>query len=893
MEQKINLIDYIDVERLQELQDSFSRLVGVAAGISDDEGNSLTQHVGACDFCKYTKSSKIGAERCRKCDSEGAALAMREGRAVSYTCHAGLIDFVAPIVIDGKMVGCFCGGQVNTGEPDVERVRRTAEDIGADPDQYLFMASRTRTVSEEQLQKAVEFIDTVTHSISDMADKAYQLEHAKAEVEYAAKLKADFLANMSHEIRTPMNGVIGMAELALREELPAEAREYINQIKVSGKTLLTIINDILDFSKIESGKMELTEDEYEPLSIVNDVTNVVLTRIGDKPVELVVDVDHNLPSKLWGDNIRIKQILLNIANNAVKFTQAGSVFISLGFEWTTENSIELKVKIQDTGIGIKEEDIKKLFRSFQQVDSKRNRQVEGTGLGLAISKQLVELMKGEVGVESTYGEGSTFWFRIPQKVRDKKPSIRIMEQGKINAVCIVENLFVREQLKTDIKYFGGTLVELPSVNDLTEAHLNDANYLFVDETVTDGKTESIANMHSQLTVVCISDFRRQVEFKQNNIVFIKKPVYALNLANLFNNKSINSYEQDSEKEDYMFIAPSAHILIVDDNGVNLTVAVGLLKPLQMQVDTAFSGKEALDMIVKRKYDLIFMDHMMPELDGVETTRIIRRMHPEYNDVPIIALTANVVSGAKEMFISEGMNDIVAKPIEMKAIVAKLHYWLPADKQTRVGTLIEKDVNTECKNFEIPGLDTQYALGLLGSKELYMSVMKDYYRVIDKKTAVIRAAVDNCDWGNYTIEVHALKSASRQIGAVELADRAAEMEKAGNARDIDLIRENTSAMLEQYQSYKDILGAMFQTEKEEEDKQPSTDETLGSLLQALQEAMDNLDMDEMDRVKQELLSYSYEESRAEVVRKLCDAVEDIDVDTCEVLAEQLIDMIAEG
>ena len=892
MEDKIKLIDYIDVERLQELQDGFSRLLGVAAGISDEEGNSITRHAGSCEFCKYTKSTELGAERCQKCDREGAALAMNEGKVVSYVCHAGLIDFVAPIIIDGKMVGCFCGGQVNSGEPDIEKVKQTAKDLGVDPDEYLAMACQSYTVSQEQIEKVTGFIDTVTRSISDMADKAYQLELAKAEVEYAAKLKADFLANMSHEIRTPMNGVIGMAELALREKLPDEAREYINQIKASGKTLLTIINDILDFSKIESGKMELVEDEYEPLSIINDVTNVVLTRIGDKPVELILDVDHNLPSRLWGDSIRIKQVLLNIANNAVKFTQAGSVQISLGFEWKTEDCIELKVTIRDTGIGIKEEDIKKLFRSFQQVDSKRNRQVEGTGLGLAISKQLVELMKGEVGVESAYGEGSVFWFSIPQQVRDKKPSIRVRKRENILALGILKSLFVEEQLKTEIQRFGGRFIKLSSINDVTNDILQEAQYLFVDESVNEGKIESLANMFPQLTMVCVCDFRRQMEFMQTNIVVLKKPVYALNLANLFDKSGNNPYESKQENDDCMFLAPDAHILIVDDNGVNLTVAAGLLKPLQMQVDVAFSGKEALDMINRHKYDLIFMDHMMPELDGVETTRIIRRLHPEYNDVPIIALTANVVSGAKEMFISEGMNDIVAKPIEMKSIVSKLRYWLPENKQIFVGTLIKLDNSADANDFEIPGLDTRYALSLLGTKELYLSVMKDYYRVIDKKVALIRENVDRCDWGNYTIEVHALKSASRQVGAIDLAELAAEMEKAGNARDTELIRRKTPIMLELYMSYKDVMAPFCQAEQENVDKPLSGDDILRGLLKNMSEAMENLDMDEMDRVKQELMSYSYEENKEKLVNKLGEAVEDIDVDACEIVVKQLLDIIGE-
>lgn len=885
MSEQIELIKYIDTEKLQKIQDSFSALLGVGSSISDADGSAITQHSAMCDFCKYTRVSVEGSKRCRQCDREGAELAMKEGRAVSYTCHAGLVDFVAPIIIEGKMVGCFSGGQVRIGEPDEEKVRKTAIDIGVNPDMYLAMARKTNNITEDRLQKAMNFIYEVTNTISDMAYKQYQLEQAKVEVEYAAKLKSDFLANMSHEIRTPMNGVIGMAELALREELPTGARNYINQIKISGKTLLAIINDILDFSKIESGKMELLSDEYEPLSIANDVTNVALTRIGDKNIDFILDVDAGLPAKLYGDNIRITQVLMNLANNAVKFTTAGRVKIEIGYEWLDEENIDLKISVQDTGVGISEEDLKKLFQSFQQVNSKRNREVEGTGLGLAIAKQLVGLMDGEIGVESTLGEGSNFWFRIPQKVTKKEAGIIVHDKSEIRTIGLIGNPFVEMQLKKDIERLGGTYERMPSVKAIAESGLKEYNYLFVDDTVKDGQIESFANLFGHLTVVDIIDFRNQKEFSQDNTVVMKKPVYALNLANLFNHSLDIQVVGKNQDEDFMFIAPKAHILIVDDNAVNLTVATGLLKPLKMQIDSAFSGKDALEKISLKKYDLIFMDHMMPELDGVETTHIIRRMHPDYNDVPIIALTANVVSGAREMFINEGMNDIVAKPIEIKAIVSKLHNWLPHEKQIRVATLKDNS-EVQTTDIKIEGLDINYALGLLGSEELLMSVLKDYYRVIEKKIEVIQNAYDNNDWGNYTIEVHALKSASKQIGALELSDMAAEMEKAGNARDTGAIRKKTAAMLQKYLSYKDILQPMFIEQEDKSKKEPIQDDVLRELLEMLTEAMGNLDMDGMDRIAKALKKYAYDEYRNEMIKCLYKAIEDIDIDTCEQLVEEL-------
>lgn len=871
-EEKIELIQYITTERLQEIQDSFTAVMGMGTTISDADGSALSQSVAMCDFCKFTRVSRIGSSRCRQCDAEGSEKAFQEGRVVSYECHAGLIDFVAPIIVAGQRVGCVSAGQVRTGPLDEEKVRQTAKDINVNPEMYLALARNTPMISEEELQTSMNFVNSVTGIISDMANKQYELEKAKDEVEYAAKLKADFLANMSHEIRTPMNGVIGMAELALREELSDEAREYINQIKVSGKTLLTIINDILDFSKIESGKMDIIIDEYEPLSIVSDVANILETRIGDKDLELILDVDCQLPAKLYGDCVRIKQVLLNLANNAVKFTSSGYVRVSLGMEQVTEDEILFKVSIKDTGIGIAPEDLRKLFVSFQQVDSKRNRQVEGTGLGLAISKQLVELMGGEIGVESTHGEGSTFWFSIPQKICKVDPCIFATNKEALQVVCIGNNTYVQEQLQRDIECLGGTVQHFAEIRDVPKEILASAKYLFIEDCGAD-TIEKLAKSNDALTIVVIEDYKCQTKYEAHNIEVIKKPVYALNLANLFN--GIHAKAGVEENADFVFTAPDAHILVVDDNEVNLTVAAGLLQPLQMKIDTALSGKTALEMIEKNQYDLIFMDHMMPELDGVETTRMIRRFHPTYNEVPIVALTANIVEGTKEMFIREGMNDFVPKPIEIKTIVAKLHKWLPLEKQLQQDSL---ETGVETASIQIEQLDTQYAMNLLKTEALYMSVLKDYYKMIDRKASLIQELFVAEDWGKYTIEVHALKSASRQIGALELADLAAELEKAGNARDVLCIQEKTSELLTLYTSYKEILRPICDTQEEQGEKKIVDESVLKTLLEQLTDALENLDLDEMERIGKQISSYAYEDSKQNFIDRLCSAIEEIDMDT---------------
>ena len=409
MENELHLTDLIDVEMLQRIQDAFSDMTGIASVTTDADGVAVTKGSHFSDFCmKYTRSSPLGCQRCELCDKNGAELALKKGASSTYFCHAGLVDFAAPIIADGRMVGCFIGGQVLTEPPDISKIMQVADELGVDPASYIQAVMKVNIVEKSQIDKAASFLYTIANGLSNIAYHKYQLFQANIEIEKANRMKSDFLANMSHEIRTPMNAVIGMAEMALREDLPPAARDYITQIKASGKTLLTIINDILDFSKIESGKMNIIPVEYEPMSTIHDVANIITTRIGSKNVELILDIAPDIPYKLFGDSIRFKQILLNLANNAVKFTKHGRVLLKIYAGPVENGETVLHASIEDTGIGIKKEQIGRLFRSFEQLDSKRNRNIEGTGLGLAISKLLLTLMHGTISVKSTQGKGTSF-----------------------------------------------------------------------------------------------------------------------------------------------------------------------------------------------------------------------------------------------------------------------------------------------------------------------------------------------------------------------------------------------------------------------------------------------------------------------------------------------------
>lgn len=892
--ERLHLTDLFDMETLQRMQDSFSFAFGISTGISDENGVAVTKHISNCEFCsKYTKKSEEGLKRCQLCDSHGGELAMKSREVNLYTCHAGLDDYAVPIIVEGQYLGCIFGGQVLHEPLEEEKVRAYAEELGISPEEYVEAAKKIPIMSQEKLKDIADYLYNTTNLLFQMAYEQYKTLQMKSAIEKEAHMKSDFLANMSHEIRTPMNAVIGMAEMALREDLPPAAREYIKQIMASGRTLLAIINDILDFSKIESGKMDITLAEYEPFSIVKDIASVIATRIGDKNLELLVDVAPDIPKQLMGDSIRIRQVITNLANNAVKFTKVGYVYLSIGYEKRSDREILLKVVVEDTGIGIKEEDIGKLFQSFQQLDSKRNRNVEGTGLGLAISKQLVTLMNGEIHVESEYEKGSRFSFEIPQFVIDEAPSVEIGKDMPKIVGLLCTNKYMRASMQKMLKQLNVECLMVQTQEDLKLLEEKKAEFFFME--LEDDSYASVTNdymsSHPDMTGVWITRFGEKLKPYQENVIAIPKPLHIMDLAKILAHEDLYDGENDL-KEDFEFIAPDAEILVVDDNVPNLMVAEGILAPLKMKIDKASSGKQAIGMIEKKHYDLIFMDHMMPELDGIETTRIIRRFHEDYDNVPIIALTANVMEETQAMFLVEGMNDFVAKPIELKVIVAKIKQWLPANKIQRVESSGEKEeqklekLRRIAAKIVIPKLDVFSALKLAGDEVLFWQILREYAKSIPRKARMLQQHLDEKNWKNYTIEAHALKSFSRQVGATELADLAALMEEAGNKKDIDFIVSNHGKMLEKYQEYEAILSEYLESpDKAIKIKEGYSKDKLLILLDNMKEAIDNLDMDAMDDVVRQLNEMVIPKGQEQHFAMMKNSVEDLDVETCETVVEQ--------
>lgn len=728
----------------------------------------------------------------------------------------------------------------------------------------------------------------ILHDSTDSINRLKLMEEVNAELERTARMKADFLANMSHELRTPMNAVIGLAQIALREkELPSNVRDCLNQIGSSGRNLLNIINDILDFSKVDSGKIEIIPENYEPLSEVNDIANILMTRIGDKNLEFFFIVDPKLPNMLNGDCMRIRQVLINLANNAIKFTELGMVKIDLKCHNLGDDMMELEFHVVDTGRGIKPEDLEKLFVSFQQVDTKRNRSVEGTGLGLAISKKLVEAMGGTIGVTSEYGKGSDFWFKIPQKVVDRKSNLVVENGANKFAYCLNENMIMTDEFALEMRSLGMDGKVISSLAEYKPTGKEEF-LIFIREYYND-ELKKFLDDHPKIHGVILENYDTTFKPDRPNLSIMKKPLTTLTMILVMNHKTVEDMHFKGKEEKFVkFTAPDAKILIVDDNTINLSIAVGLLEPLQVKCEVAQSGKEALEKIKEKQYDLILMDHMMPEMDGVETSAEIRRTIPDADFTPIIALTANVLEGSKELFLKAGMVDMIAKPIDFKDLNMKMIKWLPnylihEEKEVDGESQTEGEENAREELYDC--LNCEKAIKGLGTVALFKKVVADYYKNGPDTLETIKHALEVKDFDTYAIRTHSLKSTSRQIGATELGDYAEKLEKAGKAQDEKEIAKYHDKTMAMFENLLDGLSKYFTEDAgEEDDKTAITQDKIDEIFGKLTTACDELDMDAMEECSKELEEYSYG-NKKEIIDKLIEAIRNMDPDSITEVMEE--------
>jgi signal transduction histidine kinase/CheY-like chemotaxis protein len=622
-------------------------------------------------------------------------------------------------------------------------------------------------------------IDGLMVTLHDNTD----IVRAKETAESSNIAKSRFLARMSHEIRTPMNSIIGLSELAQREYGKPKALEYIAGIKNAGASLLAVINDILDFSRIESGNLPILPVPYETASVLNDVLTVIRVRMAETPLELIQDISSDIPAHMIGDAGRIKQILLNLLNNAVKYTKKGFVKFSISGERVTEDAVRLTFIVEDSGIGIKEVDLPKLFGDFMRVDEERNINIEGTGLGLVIARNLCRAMGGDITVRSEYGKGSAFTAVLTQIAADRQP------MGDMAAV---------EATRT-------------------------------------------------------------------------------------------------ETQRVTFTAPEAEVLVVDDLAGNLLVAEGLLAPYGMRVTTCLNGREAVERIRVRSFDLVLMDHMMPEMDGVEAVRIIRAMSEERcRTMPVIALTANAVTGMKEMFLENGFNDFLSKPIETAKLDSVLKQRLPADKRREAQEDDNQrdaasDAPAELALPKIAGVDVAVGIARIGgSQRRYLELLEMFCRDVEAGSALLEkeppsadhrpehfmtaadSAPDDVALRPFTILVHALKSALANIGAGALSQRAAVLEKAGREADLAMIREKLPPFREELAALTARLAEVAAAARAADGGRHAGRE-IGTTLAQLHEALEAKDIDAICAAQMQLQALPLTGKTHDAVSDIADCI----------------------
>ncbi len=493
----------------------------------------------------------------------------------------------------------------------------------------------------------------------------------------ANQAKNTFLANMSHEIRTPMNAILGMSDIALRHNPPTQVNECLQNIKGAASSLLTIINDILDFSKIEAGALEIIPEPYCLKSFINDIVTLIDVRIGTKNIELFVEDYHAMPCFLHGDSVRIKQVLINLLSNALKFTHQGHVRFSIKANPAKKGETTwLQVCIEDTGIGIKREDVSMLFNNFSQLDTKKNRNIEGTGLGLAITKRLIEKMGGSITVESEYGKGSVFAFSIPQVVEDERPLLAAKSFDNIRAAVWLENPLKSDFLYQKLLDMGietNKIQEASSIKDYTHVFLESAKLSSFD-------AGTVPHVH----ILALTRNIFETTDTASNVKVTYAPLTIAVLANILGDSASPMDMASANQHVSSLKTTGARALVVDDNSINLIISQSVLEEYGFTVDTVLSGEEAIESVQNKQYDLIFMDHMMPKMDGVETTTHIRNLPDDvYKKLPIIALTANAVGDVRAEFLRAGMNDYLAKPLIIKELENVLRQWLPESKWSNI------------------------------------------------------------------------------------------------------------------------------------------------------------------------------------------------------------------
>ena len=736
-------------------------------------------------------ASKEGSLRMKRFAPEGMIVYICGNRTIFLRDEADTeIEYYMEVCDSAETVHGMCelyrqyggGGVLNSALVSIgfrEGGARCSCDRDFDFEMELFKPEGTVLALEDRL---VSFLEAMTEEFSEMTKEA----------DVANKAKSAFLSNMSHEIRTPINVILGMDEIVMRESKEPEVVSYANDIYAASKTLLSLVNDILDFSKIESGKMEIIPMEYDLSSLIHDMENMTVVRANEKGLKLELEVDSKLPSRLYGDDIRLRQVLTNILTNAVKYTREGTIWFRVSGH-SFEGDEILRFEVEDTGIGIKQEDIPRLFEKFSRIDEKKNRTIEGTGLGMNITTTLLELMNSRIEVESEYGKGSKFYFDICQTIIDDTPIGNLEDRVK--------------RLK-------------------------------------------------------------------------------------------NKYHHEET-----FTAPDARILVVDDNEMNIKVFMRLLRDTEMKIDKAMSGRESLVLASKNKYDIIFLDHMMPGMDGIETLHEMRRDENSPNkDTPVYMLTANAVAGAEDRYLKEGFSGFVPKPIDSVRLEETVRAALPEEYIRPATKLKDKDVDVKKEKVlkdlpVITGLDWNYAWMHLPAKDLMENAFAGFYSMIDvhserleKHYSALLNEESEENFNSYRIQVHGMKSSAATIGIFTLSGMAQTLESAAAEKNIAVIRAMHSIFINEWNTFSDKLKGVFGLGHDAGVKQTVNRELIKSFLEVLNKAMEEFDVDKSDEIIDKLHKYEFEGELEAEVKKLSTAAFELDIPGVREISEHICDIL---
>lgn len=707
-----------------------------------------------------------------------------------------------------------------------------------------------------------------------------QLLDTIEELKIVQRSKDDFVANVSHEIRTPINTICGMSEIILREEIPYKIKENVLNIQMSGRGLMGVVSDILDFSELQSGKIEPEEEAYNITSTINDIIHSSMARKEEKKIELIVDCDATIPSVLLGDEKKLRRVIMNLMSNAIKFTEEGYICLKVSYR-KESYGINLVVSVKDTGIGMDEESLEKLFVGFSQVDTSRKRQEGGLGLGLAISRVLVEKMNGAITVKSKPGKGTTIQVVVPQKVLDEAPIASLHDRQNIRVATYIDMeqfdmIAIRDEYSEMIVHMAeqlkGKCHVCRNFAELQRRQEKEGfSHIFISIAEYRESQEYFDELARNTKLIVVLNRYEEKYINNPSVLRIYKPFYILTIVSALNGLQGRGYDQNNLSE--KFTTRDVHVLAVDDNRMNLMVIQEFLANYKIKVTTALSGKEALEKIEMADYDFVFMDHMMPEMDGVETLHRIRhKVGTYYQKVPVIALTANAVAGTREMLMAEGFSDFLEKPVERSVLERVLKRNLPHDKiintdKMPILSVPEKTVKPDIP--EIDGLDVEKGILYCNGKEQYLKVLRGYCEDWNQTGILAEQSFEQQDWKNYTIAVHGLKSAMKSIGATDISEAARKLEFAGKEYRIDYIMENHGRLMEKYRALFESLrsndwiwpeGMTLQADDAGDEQllelEVLEEEQLDEKIALMEEAMYNLEDERLLEIVTELEKYQY-------------------------------------